>query len=106
MQISKYMYKSLKYKIMEGKQMNEMYATMKDYESVELQEALLDLEIAENQFNHCDPEFIDYCILQIESARLKLSAIYKNLKLEGDNEQVTSVSDCNWIVRTINRIFR
>jgi len=86
--------------------MNDIYATMKDYESVELQEALLDLEIAENQFNHCDPEFVDYCILQIESAKLKLSAIYKNLKQEDNNEQTTSVSDCNWIVRIIDRIFR
>jgi len=86
--------------------MNEMYATMKDYESVELQEALLDLKIAENQFNHCDPEFIDYCILQIESAKLKLSAIYKNIKLEDNNEQITSVSDSSWIVRIIDRIFR
>lgn len=86
--------------------MNEMYATMKDYELVELQEALLDLEIAENQFNHCDPEFIDYCILQIESAKLKLSAIYKNIKLEDNNEQITSVSDSSWIVRIIDRIFR
>lgn len=81
------------------------YATLNDYLSVELEEAKLDLEIAYNQFNHCDPEFIDYCCLQIESAKAKISAILKNMKTEvSNNEQGIYSGSGTRIADFINRI--
>lgn len=91
---------------MGAKQMDKFkFATLNDYLSVELEEAKLDLEIAYNQFNHCDPEFIDYCCLQIESAKAKISAILKNMKTEVLNNEQDSYSDSSdWISNFINRI--
>ena len=93
---------------MGAKQMDKFeYATLNDYLSVELEEAKLDLEIAYNQFNHCDPEFIDYCCLQIESAKAKISAILKNMKMEVSNNEQGSYSDsANKLSDFINRILR
>ena len=93
---------------MGAKQMDKFeYATLNDYLSVELEEAKLDLEIAYNQFNHCDPEFIDYCCLQIESAKAKISAILKNMKMEVSNNEQGSYSDStNKLSDFINRILR
>lgn len=93
---------------MGAKQMDKFeYATLNDYLSVELEEAKLDLEIAYNQFNHCDPEFIDYCCLQIESAKAKISAILKNMKTEVSINEQGSYSDSGTrIADFINRILR
>lgn len=80
--------------------------TLNDYLNEELEGAKLDLEIAYNQFNNCDPEFIDYCILQIEASKAKLNAILKNQKLEvTTNEQGNYSDSYNYFNGILNRIF-
>lgn len=87
------------------KRQDESLATLDEYLDVELEEAKLNLEIAYNQFNHCDPEFIDFCILQIEAAKAKLSAVLKNIKTGGNtNEQGNRSDSRDFISGFINRI--
>lgn len=87
------------------KRQDESLATLNDYLEVELEEAKMNLEIAYNQFNYCDPEFVDYCVLQIEAAKAKLSAVLQNMKTGGyTNEQGNRSDSGTFISNIINRI--
>ncbi len=71
----------------------------------ELQMALLQLDTAYNQFNYCDPEFIDYCILQIESAKARVSAIITNNKKgTKTDEKINHCRDNNTFFGMLHRV--
>lgn len=87
------------------KRQDEFLVTLEDYLEIELEEAKINLEVAYNHFDHCDPEFTDYCILQIEAAKAKLSAILKNMKTEGrTNEQNNLGNRSDFVANIINRV--
>ena len=39
-----------------------------------LREALRDLEVARNHFDHCDPEFVDAAIFELNAAECRVDA--------------------------------
>lgn len=40
-----------------------------------LWEALRDLEVARNHFEHCDPEFVDAAIFELNAAECRVDAV-------------------------------
>ena len=46
----------------------------------ELNNAKLELQIAEQNFNNAEPEFIDIAVFEVTSARLKYDALIKQYK--------------------------
>lgn len=40
-----------------------------------LREALRDLEVARNHFDHCDPEFVDAAIFELNAAECRVDAM-------------------------------
>jgi len=48
----------------------------------EINEAIKELEIAENHFNNADPQFIESALLRLASAQEKLNALFKMRKNE------------------------
>ncbi len=46
----------------------------------ELNNAKLELQIAEQNFNNAEPEFIDVAVFEVTSARLKYDALIKRYK--------------------------
>jgi len=84
---------------------HETLFTLQDYLEIELEEAKINLEVAYNHFNHCDPEFTDYCILQIEAAKAKLSAILKNMKKEGHTREQNDIGNrSDFVANFVNRV--
>jgi hypothetical protein len=51
----------------------------------ELNQALENKFIMENNFNHADPQFIDVAIFQYNAAQAKVNIILKQMKEEGVN---------------------
>jgi hypothetical protein len=48
--------------------------------NAEINEAMDELEIAENHFNNADPQFLDSALLRLASAREKLNVLLKVYK--------------------------
>lgn len=49
--------------------------------SQEINEALKAVADAENRFNHCDADYLDQCIHELNAAKAHLSVVLKQRKL-------------------------